>query len=187
MAYHGRRLRAKGRNRYPCACWRDARRHAESQVSPAQGSLRRGIVSATQRAHPGIGMIENKSQVERPLSPHLQVYRLTITMVMSIVHRITGMALYGGMLLFVWWLFAAANPRDFDRFNALAGSWLGQLILLGFSWALLHHMLGGIRHLIWDTTRGMEPGEREFLAWSNLIGSVTLTVVVWMIAFMVRS
>ncbi len=132
-------------------------------------------------------MIENKSQVERPLSPHLQIYRLTITMAMSIAHRITGAGLYVGMVLFVWWLFSAANPRDFDRFNALAGTWIGRLILFGFTWALLHHMLGGIRHLIWDTTRGLEPGEREFLSWSTLIGSVTLTIVVWMVALLLRS
>lgn len=131
-------------------------------------------------------MNEQKSQIQRPLSPHLQIYRLTITMVMSIVHRISGTALYIGTLVFVWWLFAASNPRDFDRFNAVAGSWIGRLILLGFTWALLHHMLGGLRHLIWDTTRGLEPGEREFLSWATLVGSVTLTIVVWLVAYMVR-
>jgi succinate dehydrogenase / fumarate reductase cytochrome b subunit len=132
-------------------------------------------------------MLEQKTRIQRPLSPHLQVYRLTITMVMSIVHRITGSALYFGMALFVWWLFAASNPRDFDRFNAIAGSWIGRLVLFGFTWTLLHHMLGGIRHLIWDTGRGLEPGEREMIAWATLIGSVTLTLLVWIVAFMMRS
>ena len=108
-------------------------------------------------------------------------------MVMSIVHRITGSALYFGMMLFVWWLFAAGNARDFDRINGWIGTWFGQLILFGFTWTLLHHMLGGIRHLIWDTTRGLEPGEREMLAWATLIGSVTLTVIVWIVALMMRS
>lgn len=131
-------------------------------------------------------MIENKSRIERPLSPHLQVYRLTITMVMSIMHRITGAGLYLGMILFVWWLFSASNARDFDRFNAVAGSWLGRLVLFGFTWALLHHMLGGVRHLIWDTGRGLEPGEREFYAWATLVGSATLTIVVWLLAYMAR-
>lgn len=131
-------------------------------------------------------MIEHKSQIERPLSPHLQIYRLTITMAMSIMHRISGAALYTGMALFVWWLFAASNPRDFDRFNAVAGSWIGRLVLFGFTWALLHHMLGGLRHLIWDTARGLEPGERELLAWATLVGSVTLTIIVWLLAYMVR-
>lgn len=131
-------------------------------------------------------MIDRKSPAERPLSPHLQIYRLTITMVMSIFHRITGAGLYFGMVLFVWWLFAAANPREFDRFNGLIGSWFGRLVLFGFTWALLHHMLGGIRHLIWDTGRGLEPGEREFLAWVTLVGSATLTIVVWLLAYMAR-
>ena len=132
-------------------------------------------------------MIEHKTRIQRPLSPHLQIYRLTITMVMSIVHRITGSALYFGMMLFVWWLFAAGNARDFDRINGWIGTWFGQLILFGFTWTLLQHMLGGNRHLIWDTTRGLEPGEREMLAWATLIGSVTLTVIVWIVALMMRS
>lgn len=131
-------------------------------------------------------MLETKTRVERPLSPHLQIYRLTITMVMSIFHRATGAALYVGTLLFVWWLFAAMSPRRFDTFNSVAGSWIGRLILFGFTWALLHHLLGGVRHLIWDSGRGMEPGEREFLAWATLIGSATLTVVVWALALMLR-
>jgi succinate dehydrogenase / fumarate reductase cytochrome b subunit len=132
-------------------------------------------------------MIEQKPRAERPLSPHLQVYRLTITMVMSIVHRIVGAGLYVGTLLFVWWLFTAGNARDFDRINGWIGSWFGRLILFGFTWALLHHMLGGIRHLIWDTGRGLEPGEREMIAWATLAGSVTFTLLVWIVAFMMRS
>jgi succinate dehydrogenase / fumarate reductase cytochrome b subunit len=132
-------------------------------------------------------MTEPKTRAERPLSPHLQIYRLTITMVMSIVHRITGAGLYVGTLLFVWWLFAAGNARDFDRINGWIGNWFGRLILFGFTWALVHHMLGGIRHLIWDTGRGLEPGEREMIAWATLIGSVTLTLLVWIVAFMMRS
>jgi succinate dehydrogenase / fumarate reductase cytochrome b subunit len=153
----------------------------------AMESLRCGRLSATQKARLGLPMIEKNSRVERPLSPHLQIYRVTITMAMSIVHRITGSALYVGMLLFAWWLFAAANPRHFDTINGFLGSWFGRLILFGFTWALLHHLLGGIRHLIWDTGRGLEPGEREFLAWATLLGSVTLTVVIWILAIMVRS
>jgi succinate dehydrogenase / fumarate reductase cytochrome b subunit len=132
-------------------------------------------------------MIEQNSRAERPLSPHLQIYRMTITMAMSIVHRMTGSALYVGMVLFAWWLFAAANPRHFDTINGFLGSWFGRLILFGFTWALLHHLLGGVRHLIWDTGRGLEPGEREFLAWATLLGSVMLTIVVWLLAMMVRS
>lgn len=131
-------------------------------------------------------MIENKTQVERPLSPHLQIYRLTITMVMSILHRITGTALYFGSILFVWWLLAVANPRQFETYNAIAGSWLGRLALFGYTWAVLHHLLGGLRHLFWDTGRGMDAGEREFLSWATLVGSVTLTVAIWIVAVMAR-
>jgi succinate dehydrogenase / fumarate reductase cytochrome b subunit len=131
-------------------------------------------------------MTELKTQVERPLSPHLQVYRLTMTMVMSIVHRITGASLYFGSLLFVWWLLAAASPRNFETINGFLGSWFGRLILFGYTWALLHHLLGGVRYLIWDTGRGLGPGERDLLAWGNLVGSVTLTIVIWLLALMLR-
>jgi succinate dehydrogenase / fumarate reductase cytochrome b subunit len=131
-------------------------------------------------------MIEAKTRIERPLSPHLQVYRMTITMAMSIVHRITGAGLYIGTILFIWWLFAASSPRNFETINGFLGSWFGRLILFGYTWALLHHLLGGVRHLIWDTGRGMGPGEREFIAWATLVGSITLTVIVWVLALMLR-
>ena len=131
-------------------------------------------------------MIETKTRAERPLSPHLQVYRLSMTMAMSIVHRISGAALYFGTILFIWWLLSAASPRNFDTVNGFFGSWIGRLILFGYTWALLHHLLGGVRHLIWDTGRGLGPGERDFLAWATLVGSVTLTVVVWMLGLMLK-
>ncbi|MEX0589889.1 MAG: succinate dehydrogenase, cytochrome b556 subunit [Xanthobacteraceae bacterium] len=131
-------------------------------------------------------MIETKTRAERPLSPHLQIYRLSMTMAMSIVHRISGAALYFGTILFIWWLLSAASPRNFDTVNGFFGSWIGRLILFGYTWALLHHLLGGVRHLIWDTGRGLGPGERDFLAWATLVGSVTLTVVVWMLGLMLK-
>lgn len=129
-------------------------------------------------------MHESKSTVERPLSPHLQVYRLTLTMAMSIAHRITGVALYFGTILFVWWLFALASARNFDAVNAFFASWFGRLILFGYTWALLHHLLGGVRHLIWDTGQGLSPAEREFFAWATILGSIALTLVVWVIGLM---
>ncbi len=131
-------------------------------------------------------MAEIRARNERPLSPHLQIYRLTITMLMSIVHRITGAGLYFGTILFVWWLFSAATSRGFETLNSFFGSWFGQILLFGYSWALIHHMLGGIRHLVWDTGRGLGPGEREFYAWATLIGSVSLTVLVWLFGLMLR-
>jgi succinate dehydrogenase / fumarate reductase cytochrome b subunit len=116
----------------------------------------------------------------RPLSPHLQIYRWTITMAMSIVHRATGLANYAGMALLVVWLLAAALGTDqLNAVNGLYGSWFGQLVLFAFSWSLIHHMLGGIRHFVWDMILGMEPGQREALAWANLVASIVLTLVVW--------
>ena len=118
----------------------------------------------------------------RPLSPHLQIYRWTITMAMSIFHRATGIANYAGMVLLVAWLGAAASGQEaLNVVNGIYGSWFGQLVLFGFTWSLIHHMLGGIRHFIWDFIIGMEPGQREALAWANLIASIVLTLVGWTI------
>jgi succinate dehydrogenase / fumarate reductase cytochrome b subunit len=122
---------------------------------------------------------------QRPLSPHLQIYRPMLTMMMSIVHRITGGALYYGMLLLAWWLIAAASgPNAYATFEAFIGSIIGQLILFGFTWALIHHTLGGIRHLIWDTLHGFEPAEREMLAFGTLAGSIVLTLLLWGLAYL---
>lgn len=121
-----------------------------------------------------------KAARERPLSPHLQVYRLTLTMAMSIVHRITGTAIYFGTVLFVAWLMSAAiGPSAFDGMQAAFGSIFGLLVLLGLTWALIHHALGGVRHLIWDTGWGLDPEWRERLTLATLVGSVALTVVVF--------
>ena len=123
----------------------------------------------------------------RPLSPHLTIFRPLITMVMSIVHRITGAALTFGMLLLAWWLMAAASgPGAFETANGFFASWFGRLVLFGFTWALLHHMLGGIRHLIWDTGAGYSAAARNGLAWATLAGSVVLTLLVWVVDYAVR-
>jgi len=122
----------------------------------------------------------------RPISPHLQIYRPMLTMVMSIVHRITGAALYFGMLLLAWWLVAAAaGPNAYASVEWFMGSLIGQLVLFGYTWALLHHMLGGIRHLIWDTIHGLEPAEREMLTLATLIGSIALTLILWVVGYLV--
>lgn len=121
----------------------------------------------------------------RPISPHLQIYKPMLTMVMSIVHRITGGALYFGVLLLAWWLIAAAaGPNAYANFEWFIGSFIGRLVLFGYTWALLHHMLGGIRHLIWDTGHGFEPAEREMLALATIVGSVALTILVWIIGYL---
>lgn len=123
----------------------------------------------------------------RPLSPHLQIYKPILTMVMSILHRITGAALYFGTILLAWWLIAAAaGPAYFDFVNELYGSIIGRLILFGFTWALVHHMLGGLRHFIWDMGAGFGKESREWLAKATIIGSVSLTLILWIIGYAVR-
>jgi succinate dehydrogenase / fumarate reductase cytochrome b subunit len=120
----------------------------------------------------------------RPLSPHLQIYRPMLTMMMSIMHRITGAALYFGTILLVWWLSAAAlSDHQFYLAQSFFGHWFGKLVLFGFTWALIHHALGGIRHLIWDTGRGFDPVAIEWMARANLAGSIILTVLLWLVAY----
>jgi succinate dehydrogenase / fumarate reductase cytochrome b subunit len=121
----------------------------------------------------------------RPLSPHLSTYRVTLTMAMSIVHRVTGAALYVGTLLLVWWLVALSSDAGaFAHASRIMGSFLGRLVLFGYTWALFHHMLGGIRHFIWDSGRGFDHPHREWLAQANLAGSIVLTLIVWAIALL---
>ena len=123
----------------------------------------------------------------RPLSPHLSVYKLIPTMLMSIVHRITGAALYVGTVLLVWWVVAAAaGPEYFDWVNAIYGSFIGRLILFGYTWALLHHTLGGFRHFIWDMGHGFDKQVSTRMAWATLAGSIVLTILVWIIGYAAR-
>ena len=116
----------------------------------------------------------------RPLSPHLSIYRFRPTMAMSILHRITGAALYGGTLLMVWWLVAAASgPAAFATASDFFGSIFGRIILFGYSWALLHHMFGGIRHLIWDTGNGLSKETSTKLAIATIAASLAMTLILW--------
>lgn len=123
----------------------------------------------------------------RPLSPHLQIYRWSWTMAMSVAHRITGVALYGGTLLIALWLVAAASgPAAYDMAQAIAGSILGRLVLFGYTFVLLHHMVGGLRHFIWDMGHGYDPQTRMNLAkFSGLVSGI-LTLVVWIAAYALR-
>jgi succinate dehydrogenase / fumarate reductase, cytochrome b subunit len=108
-----------------------------------------------------------------------------LTMMMSIVHRITGAALYVGTVLLVWWLLAAASgPNAYMTFQEFIGSIIGRLILFGYTWALIHHALGGIRHLIWDLGYGFGPIEREWLARASLFGSIMLTLLLWIVGYL---
>ncbi len=127
------------------------------------------------------------TQANRPLSPHLQIYRWHATMTMSILHRVTGSALYFGIVLLVWWLVAAASgPAAFEIANGALGSWPGLVVLFGFTWALVHHMLGGLRHLIWDFGVGLDAPLRDRMAVANLVGSAVLTPLLWLIGLSLR-
>ena len=123
----------------------------------------------------------------RPLSPHLQIYKPIPTMVASIVHRITGGALYVGTLLVVWWLVAAASGHGAYAWVAWAmGTIIGKLVLFGYTWALVHHMLGGLRHFMWDLGHGFDKHFTTKLAKATFVASICLTVLIWIVAFVVR-
>jgi succinate dehydrogenase / fumarate reductase cytochrome b subunit len=127
----------------------------------------------------------SSSAKQRPISPHLQVYRPLINMMMSIGHRITGVALYVGTLLLAFWLVSAASgPEAYAHAMWLFGSPIGLIILFGYTWALFHHMLGGVRHFIWDMGHGFDLDTVDKLCWGSIIGSVSLTVLVWAIAIL---
>jgi succinate dehydrogenase / fumarate reductase cytochrome b subunit len=121
---------------------------------------------------------------QRPLSPHIQIYRWTLTMFLSILHRATGVALYAGTLLLVWWLMAAATgPEAFALFQGVAGSWIGRLVLFGYTWALFHHMFGGIKHFIWDTGAGFELSAVEWISRGATVIPILLTLISWVLAY----
>jgi len=107
-------------------------------------------------------------------------------MVMSIMHRITGAALYFGTLLLVWWLAAAATGEAyFDYVNGFFGSFIGRLILFGYTWALMHHALGGIRHFMWDLGYGFDKHFATKMAIASAIGGFVLTILIWIIGYSV--
>ncbi len=114
----------------------------------------------------------------RPLSPHLSIYRPQMTSISSIFVRITGNALLVAVVLIVWWLFAAATSADyFALANAVITSWFGVLVLVLSLWALWYHTLGGLRHLIWDMGYGLDVVTAEKMGWAMIIGSLVLTVL----------
>lgn len=128
-------------------------------------------------------MSEN-TPMQRPLSPHIQIYRWTLTMMLSILHRATGVALYAGTALLAWWLLAAASgPEAYATVQAVSAAWYGKLVLFGYSWALLHHMFGGLRHFIWDMGRGFDLQTVEILARISAFVPPVLTVIVWVMAY----
>ena len=120
----------------------------------------------------------------RPLSPHLQVYKPQLTSVLSITHRATGVALAVGTLLLVWWLVAAATGESaFADVQAFIGSWFGRLLLFGWSYALFYHLCNGIRHLFWDAGKGMELDAAYSSGRLVIAASIILTAAVWIWAY----
>ncbi|MBL4720324.1 MAG: succinate dehydrogenase, cytochrome b556 subunit [Alphaproteobacteria bacterium] len=124
------------------------------------------------------------STSERPLSPHLGIYKQEWTMVLSITHRMTGVGLGGGTLLLVWWLLAlAAGPEAFVQVQSIIGSWVGQLILLGWTWALFYHFCNGLRHLGWDLGMGFELDAARNTGIIVVLASIVLTLLSWIVGY----
>lgn len=120
--------------------------------------------------------------IERPLSPHLQVYKPQITSAMSIFHRITGVALSVGTLVLTYWLISLACGTDaYDCFREIAGSIFGQILLIGWSWALFFHLCTGLRHLYWDMGKGITNDSVALSGWVAIIMSFILTALLWIL------
>ncbi len=125
--------------------------------------------------------------VQRPLSPHLQVYRPQITSVLSIMHRISGIALSAGALMLVWWLAAGAtSPEAFADVQWFLGSVLGWLLLFGWTLALFYHLFAGLRHLAWDAGFGYEKPMYHTTGWAVVIAAVGCTLLAWIVGLAAR-
>lgn len=121
---------------------------------------------------------------ERPISPHIQIYRWQWTMLLSITHRITGIGLSVGTLLLVWWLVAAASgPESYAAAQGFMSHWIGRLLLFGWTWALFYHLGNGIRHLFWDAGKGFELATGYATGWIVVVASLGLTGLAWIIAY----
>ena len=121
----------------------------------------------------------------RPLSPHLQVYKPQLTSATSIFHRITGIALTVGTLLLAYWLVSlASGPAAFSTAQAFLGSIIGRLLLFGWTFALMYHLCNGIRHLFWDAGLGFEIKTAERNGKIAIVGAATLTLLCWVLGYM---
>ena len=121
----------------------------------------------------------------RPMSPHLQVWRWHITMLTSILHRATGVALYVGVLIIAGWALAlASGPLAYDRYRLCLGSPLGKLVLFGLTFAVFYHLANGVRHLAWDVGKGFEPKTADMTGAAAIAFAVAATVAVWAVALM---
>lgn len=120
------------------------------------------------------------AEAARPKSPHLTIWRWTVTMASSITHRATGIALYGGAVLLAVWFFAAAlAPQFYAPVRAFVGSPFGLVIFFGFAWSLVFHTLNGLRHLYWDSGRGLAPKTASMTSWITYAASLIITVAVF--------
>ena len=120
----------------------------------------------------------NADRGNRPLSPHLTIYKPQLTSITSILIRITGNALIVSVFLIVCWLFSAAtSPQYFTVIDSFMNSWLGALVLTASLWAVWYHLLGGLRHLIWDRAIGLDLKTAEYLGWLVVFGSFLLTII----------
>ncbi len=120
---------------------------------------------------------------DRPLSPHLSIYRWPVTMASSILHRATGIGLAVGFIVFVGWVFdAASGPGAYAMFLGAIDTTIGRILLVGWSWAFFYHLSNGIRHLVWDTGRGFEKEQANASAWFVIVASIVLTVAFWWVA-----
>ncbi|HKT29128.1 succinate dehydrogenase, cytochrome b556 subunit [Dyella sp.] len=119
------------------------------------------------------------AETQRPLSPHLQIYKWQVQMVTSILHRATGIALSVGALIFVWWLVALAAGEDaFNQFKVCMGSPLGIILLIGWTWSFFYHLCNGIRHLVQDAGAGYAIVQFVRSSWASVIVSLLLTLIV---------
>jgi len=128
---------------------------------------------------------QSRGPQDRPMSPHIQVWRWHVTMAASILHRATGLALYVGILVVAGWVIAlAAGASAFDHYGALLASPLGLLVLFGLTVAFLYHLANGVRHLFWDSGKGFEPKTADMTGWAVIVFGVVAAVLIWIIAFL---
>jgi succinate dehydrogenase / fumarate reductase cytochrome b subunit len=126
--------------------------------------------------------MQSHSRSARPLSPHLQIYKWQYTMALSILHRITGVALSLGLLLFVYWLLAiAGGAQSYDRALSVFAHPLTRVALIGISFAFFYHLLNGVRHLAWDAGHGLERKAARLSGWIAFLGALACTALFWFV------
>jgi len=129
----------------------------------------------------------SRGSAERPLSPHLQIWKWHVTMATSISHRMTGVGNAVGALLLVWWLLAlAGGPESYAVFQGFISHWFGQLVLFGFTVSISYHLLNGIRHLFWDAGLGFELGTSRATGLLVYLGTIVLAVGIWVLGYMMK-